>query len=192
MAVLRSRLAYIIVAVLRSTPLRRVVEHNPDHHRHHYGASSSSLHPGLNTVRPRPTGLRALRVDPETPSTAQPQTSAEPPVRRAQHPTHETVATRLTNRSTSTPVRWQWGPLLGVGDRARHAAFSPLSQERLPARKGHRPGRAARPRSRNCSWRVAPRGGPNPRGRGVAPVGSKRCASRFRSESRIRRLMRSS
>jgi hypothetical protein len=36
--------------------------------------SSSSLHPGVNTVRPRPHGLRALRVDPGAPSTAQPHT----------------------------------------------------------------------------------------------------------------------
>jgi len=55
MAVLRFRLAYIIVAVLRSTALRRVVEHFLGHHHELRGESSSSLHPGLNTVRPRPS-----------------------------------------------------------------------------------------------------------------------------------------
>jgi hypothetical protein len=107
MAVLRSRLAYIIVAVLRSTPLRRVVEH-PAHPRRPRGVSSS-LHPGVNIVRPRPNGLRALRVDPRTPSPAYRQTSAEPPVRRAHHQPHEPVATALTNRSTSTPARRRVG-----------------------------------------------------------------------------------
>ena len=56
MALLRFRLAYIIVAVLRSTALRRVVDGSLDHHRHPHGETSSSLHPGLNTVRPHPSG----------------------------------------------------------------------------------------------------------------------------------------
>ena len=56
MALLRFRLAYIIVAVLRSTALRRVVDGSLDHHRHQHGETSSSLHPGVNTVRPHPSG----------------------------------------------------------------------------------------------------------------------------------------
>ena len=55
MAFLRFRLAHIIVAVLRSTALRRVVDGSPDHHRYRTGASSSLL-PGVNTVRPHPSG----------------------------------------------------------------------------------------------------------------------------------------
>ena len=54
MAVLRFRLAYFIVAVLRSTTLRRVVEHFLALHHEVFGESGSSLHPGLNSVRPRP------------------------------------------------------------------------------------------------------------------------------------------
>ena len=56
MAFLRFRLAYIIVAVLRSTALRRVVDGSLDHRRHPHGETSSSLHPGVNTVRPHPSG----------------------------------------------------------------------------------------------------------------------------------------
>jgi hypothetical protein len=56
MALLQFRLAYIIVAVLRSTALRRVVDGSLDHRRHRHGETSSSLHPGVNTVRPHPPG----------------------------------------------------------------------------------------------------------------------------------------
>ena len=56
MALLRFRLAYIIVAVLRSTALRRVVDGSLDHHRSSHGETSSSLHPEVNTVRPHPSG----------------------------------------------------------------------------------------------------------------------------------------
>jgi hypothetical protein len=44
------------VAVLRSTALRRVVDGSLGHHRQLHGETSSSLHPGVNTVRPRPSG----------------------------------------------------------------------------------------------------------------------------------------
>ena len=53
MALLRFRYAYIIVAVLRSTSLRRVVDGLPGRHRFPHGETSSSLHPDVNTVRPR-------------------------------------------------------------------------------------------------------------------------------------------
>ena len=56
MAFLRFRLAHIIVAVLRSTALRRVVDGSLDHHRYRTGPSSSLL-PGVNTVRPHPSGF---------------------------------------------------------------------------------------------------------------------------------------
>ena len=56
MALLRFRHAYIIVAVLRSTALRRVVDGSPDRLRALYGETSSSLHPAVNTVRPHPSG----------------------------------------------------------------------------------------------------------------------------------------
>ena len=56
MAFLRLRLAYIIVAVLRSTALRRVVDGSLDHHRHPDEETSSSLLPSVNTVRPHPSG----------------------------------------------------------------------------------------------------------------------------------------
>jgi hypothetical protein len=56
MALLRLRLAYINVAVLRSTALRRVVDGSLDHRRHRHGETSSSLHPGVKTVRPHPSG----------------------------------------------------------------------------------------------------------------------------------------
>ena len=56
MALLRFRYAYIIVAVLRSTALRRVVDGSPGRHRHLHGETSSSLHPDVNTVRPHPPG----------------------------------------------------------------------------------------------------------------------------------------
>ena len=56
MALLRFRLAYIIVAVLRSTALRRVVDGSLDHHLDRHGETSSSLHPVVNTVRPHPLG----------------------------------------------------------------------------------------------------------------------------------------
>jgi hypothetical protein len=56
MALLRFRYANIIVAVLRSTALRRVVDGSPGHLRSAKGKTSSSLHPGVNTVRPHPPG----------------------------------------------------------------------------------------------------------------------------------------
>jgi hypothetical protein len=56
MALLRFRLAYIIVAVLRSTALRRVVDGSLDRHLNRHGEPSSSLHPVVNTVRPHPLG----------------------------------------------------------------------------------------------------------------------------------------
>jgi hypothetical protein len=56
MAFLRFRLAHIIVAVLRSTALRRVVDGSLDHHRYRTGPSSSLL-PGVNTVRLHPSGF---------------------------------------------------------------------------------------------------------------------------------------
>ena len=56
MALLRFRHAYIIVAVLRSTALRRVVDGLSDRHLRHHRESSSSLHPDVHTVRPHPSG----------------------------------------------------------------------------------------------------------------------------------------
>ena len=56
MAFLRFRLVYIIVAVFRSTALRRVVDGSLDRTAIGTGSTSSSLHPGVNTVRPRPPG----------------------------------------------------------------------------------------------------------------------------------------
>ena len=83
MAFLRFRLAHIIVAVLRSTALRRVVDGSPDHHRYRTGTSSSLL-PGVNTVRPHPFGLRALRVGTGAPTDCSKRSSAAPLVRRGQ------------------------------------------------------------------------------------------------------------
>jgi len=92
MAFLRFRLAYIIVAVLRSTALRRVVDGSLDHRHRPNGDASSSLHPGVNTVRPHPFGLRALRVDTGAPPTAQKQSGAAPLVRRVQKAVRRTFA----------------------------------------------------------------------------------------------------
>ena len=64
MALLRLRLAYIIVAVLRSTALRRVVDGSLDHHRYRHGETSSSVLPGVNTVRPHPSGRRHTVLTP--------------------------------------------------------------------------------------------------------------------------------
>ena len=92
MALLRFRLAYIIVAVLRSTALRHVVDGSLDHRRHRHGETNSSLHPGVNTVRPHPFGLRALRVDTGAPPTAQKQSGTAPLVRRVQKTVRRTGA----------------------------------------------------------------------------------------------------
>ena len=56
MALLRFRYAYIIVAVFRSTALRRVVNGSPGRHLSQDRDWSSSLHPDVNTVRPHPSG----------------------------------------------------------------------------------------------------------------------------------------
>jgi hypothetical protein len=56
MALLRFRFASIIVAVLRSTALRRVVDGSPGRLHPANGEPSSSLHPDVNTVRPHPAG----------------------------------------------------------------------------------------------------------------------------------------
>src|SRR5271169_331316 len=84
MALLRFRYAYIIVAVLRSTALRRVVDGLPDRHRYPSGETSSSLHPDVNTVRPRPSGCGRSVLTPGAPPTAQQQSGAAPLVRRGQ------------------------------------------------------------------------------------------------------------
>src|SRR6516165_5670652 len=84
MAVLRSRFAYIIVAVLRSTALRRVVEYTHGPHHTPFGEMSSSLHPGLNTVRPRPSDCGRCVCDPGVPVVCSTALIAAPLVRRAQ------------------------------------------------------------------------------------------------------------
>jgi hypothetical protein len=103
MALLRFRYAYIIVAVLRSTALRRVVDGSLDHHRHRHGDTSSSLHPDVNTVRPHPSGSgrsvltsgphRLLRND------QAPHLWCVASKRQSKGPS----CGRLTGRSTSSP-----------------------------------------------------------------------------------------
>jgi hypothetical protein len=92
MALLRLWLAYIIVAVLRSTALRRVVDGSLDRHRPRHGETSSSLHPDVDTVSSSPFGVRALRVDVGAPPTAQERSSAAPLVRRVQKAVIRTFA----------------------------------------------------------------------------------------------------
>jgi hypothetical protein len=92
MALLRFRLANIIVAVLRSTALRRVVDGLPGPHRYPHGETSSSLHPDVHTVRPHPSGLWVLRVDVGAPPTAQERSGATPLVCRGQKTVERTSA----------------------------------------------------------------------------------------------------
>ena len=103
MALLRFRYAYIIVAVLRSTALRRVVDGSPGRHRRQHREWSSSLHPTSIPFVLALSGLRALRIDVGAPPTAQEQSSAAPLVRRGQETVIGTFAWGLTGRSTSTP-----------------------------------------------------------------------------------------
>ena len=84
MALLRFRYAYIIVAVLRSTALRRVVDGLPGRHRHPHGETSSSLHPDVNTVRPHPSGSGRSVLTSGPRPTAHEQSGAAPLVRRGQ------------------------------------------------------------------------------------------------------------
>ena len=95
MALLRLRLAYIIVAVLRSTALRRVVDGSLDHLRYRHGETSSSLHPGIQHRSSSPFGLRALRVDAGAPPTAQDRSGAAPLVRRVQKAGRRTFAREI-------------------------------------------------------------------------------------------------
>jgi len=105
MAVLRSRFAYIIVAVLRSTALRRVVEYTHGPHHTPFGEMSSSLHPGLNTVRPRPSDCGRCVLTPGSPSSAQLHSS--PHLWCVALRSWKKQASRevLTGRSTSSPDR---------------------------------------------------------------------------------------
>ncbi len=141
MALLRFRLAYIIVAVLRSTALRRVVDGSLDHHRHRHGDTSSSLHPGVNTVRPHPSGsgrsvltpgpLRLLKSDraPHLWCVAVKRQSAGP------------SSGRLTGRSTSSPGRGALDLLLG------YTSMSASSMSNSPATPTNTKGRNKRPRT---------------------------------------------
>ena len=54
------------------------VEHFLAHHHKPSGEPSSSLHPGLTTVRPRPSGCGRRVCDPGSPSSAHVQSSAAP------------------------------------------------------------------------------------------------------------------
>ena len=102
MAFLRFRLAYIIVAVFRSTALRRVVDGSLDRHRDRTGPSSS-LHPGVNTVRPRPSGSGRSVLTPGPhrllSSNQAPHLWCVAVKRRSDGP----LRGRLTGRSTSSP-----------------------------------------------------------------------------------------
>ena len=105
MAFLRFRLAYIIVAVFRSTALRRVVDGSLDRHRDRHGDTSSSLHPGVNTVRPRPSGSGRSVLTPGPhrllSSNQAPHLWCVATKRQSDGP----LRGRLTGRSTSTPGR---------------------------------------------------------------------------------------
>ena len=80
------------MAVLRSTALRRVVEYILGHHQELYREPGSSLRPGLNTVRPHPSGSGRSVLTPGPPPTAQQQSSAAPLVRRGQKTVIGTLA----------------------------------------------------------------------------------------------------
>ena len=80
------------MAVLRSTALRRVVEYILDHHQELYGEPSSSLHPGLNTVRPRPSDCGRCVCDPGVPVVCSTALIAAPLVRRGQKAVIGTLA----------------------------------------------------------------------------------------------------
>ena len=92
MAFLRFRLAYIIVAVLRSTALRRVVDGSLDRHRDRHGDTSSSLHPGVNTVRPRPSGSGRSVLTPGPHRLLRSNQARAPLVRRDQEAVRRTDA----------------------------------------------------------------------------------------------------
>ena len=92
MALLRFRYAYIIVAVLRSTALRRVVDGSPGRHRYPHGETSSSLLPVVNTVRPHPSGSGRSVLTTGPPPTAHSHSSTAPLVRRVQKAVIGTVA----------------------------------------------------------------------------------------------------
>jgi hypothetical protein len=113
MALLRFRYAYIIVAVLRSTALRRVVDGSPAPRRCRRRGRSSSLHPDVNTVRPHPLGcgrsvltsgpLRLL-IHTQAPHLWCVASKSEAEGSRCRG---------LTSRSTSSPVRWRYpAPLI--------------------------------------------------------------------------------
>ena len=92
MALLRFRLAYIIVAVLRSTALRRVVDGSLDHRRHPHGETSSSLHPDVNTVRPHPSGSGRSVSTPGPHRLLRSNQAPAPLVRRVQNAVRRTFA----------------------------------------------------------------------------------------------------
>ena len=103
MAFLRFRLAYIMVAILRSTALRRVVDGSLDHHRHAHGETSSSLLPDVNTVRPHPSGSGRSVLTPGPhrllKNNQAPHLWCVASKRQSERPSRG----RLTGRSTSTP-----------------------------------------------------------------------------------------
>jgi len=130
MAFLRFRYAYIIVAVLRSTALRRVVDGLPGRRRFPDGETSSSLHPDVNTVRPHPSGCGRSVLTSGAPSTAHEQSGAAPLVRRGQkavkrsfarevdRPFHIITGPEALNDTCVTSTQWtelaEW----------RHSEFS--------------------------------------------------------------------
>jgi hypothetical protein len=105
MALLRFRHAYIIVAVLRSTALRRVVDGSPDRLHPAHGETSSSLHPAVNTVRPHPSGSGRSVLTAGTPPTAQEHSGAAPLLRRGPKPVKTSLA-----RGVDMPFHINAGP----------------------------------------------------------------------------------
>ena len=127
MALLRFRHAYIIVAVLRSTALRHVVDGSSGRHLRHHGESSSSLHPDVHTVRPHPSGSGRCVL---TPGPLRLLTNNQAPHLWCVAP-KETVKESprggLTGRSTSSPARGACLPSPGLGCHrpARKVSFGP-------------------------------------------------------------------